>query len=122
MLSPLAAGVTVVVTRRTASGRDSYGNDTYASTTATYTGCGWWPGSAGRNVAGSRDYGEADYRNQVATRVQVMLPAHAVIDSDDLVTLPDGTVWTVSGEGQQWQSQLTGASTGIQVSLERVDG
>lgn len=122
MLSPLPAGVTVTVTRRTPTGRDAYGNDTHTSTTATYYGCGWWPGSAGMNVAGTRDYGDADFRNQTVTRVQVMLPAYAVIDSDDLVTLPDGSVWSVSGEGQQWQSQLTGASTGVQVSLVRVDG
>jgi hypothetical protein len=122
VLSPLAVGVTVTVTRRTASGRDSYGNDTYTSTTATYSGCGWWPGSAGRNVAGSREAGEADFRNQTTTRAQVMLPSDAVVGVDDLVTLPNGSVWSVYGEGQQWQSQLTGASTGIQVSLERVDG
>lgn len=121
-MAPLANGVTVTVTRRTRSGVDAYGNDVFTSATVTYDGCGWWPGSAGRNVAGTREYGDAEFRNQVTSRIQVMLPDAAVVGPDDLVTLPDGSVWAVFGEGQQWQSQLTGSSSGIQVSLEKVDG
>ena len=122
MLAPLANGVTVTVTRRTRSGVDAYGNDVFTSATVTYDGCGWWPGSAGRNVAGSNVYGETEYRASVVTRGQVTLPDGADVRPQDFITTPDGALWRVVGEAQQWGSQLTGSSSGIQVGIERVDG
>jgi hypothetical protein len=122
MLAPLGSGITIVVHRRTASGRDSYGNDTWTEVDVSYDGCGFWPGSAGKNVAGTRESGEENLRSSVITRAQIMLPPDAQIDASDEVTTPDGARWQVSGEAQQWTSQLTGASTGLQVGIERTDG
>lgn len=123
MLLPLPHGITVTVTSRTPGAPDLHGNDTWATATRQVQGCAWWPGSAGRNVAGTREYlGDREDRNQVVSRAQVVLPYGETIGSNDLVTHPDGSVWEVFGGGQQWQSQLTGANSGVQVSLERVDG
>lgn len=124
MLAPLAAPATVTIYRRARSGTDRNGNDTWSETAIPVEGCAWWPGSAGRNVAGSREYGAEDWRTQVATRAQVLFPDGTTIDPDDQVALADvpGERWHVRGDGMQWRSQLTGSVTGIQVEVERVDG
>jgi hypothetical protein len=122
VLAPLAAGIDVVVRRRSVTGQDSRGNDVFTVTDVTYSGCAFWPGSAGRNVAGSRLVGEVDFRNSVVTRGQITLPPGAACGPQDLMQTPDGTWWRVVGEGQQWTSQLTGAQTGIEFGVERVDG
>jgi hypothetical protein len=122
VLAPLAAGIDIVVRRRTASGRDGSGNDTFTTADTTYQGCAYWPGSAGRNVAGSNVYGAADFRNSVVTRDQLAFPDGAVIGPLDLARTPDGVWWRCVGEPEQWGSQLTGATSGIQVAVERVSG
>ena len=122
MLAPLGAGIDITVAHRTPAGRDSHGNETFTTTTTTYSGCGFWPGSAGRNVAGSNAYGITDFRNTVVTRAQVVLPDGAVVSNLDVLTLPDGSPWRAVGEPQQWSSQLTGATSGVEVAIERVDG
>lgn len=122
MLAPLPSGQTVTVHRRTRSGSDGYGNPTWTVVDEVVEGYAWWPGAAGRNVAGSRDYGGESFRSTVTTRGQVIFPDGTAITSDDEVTLPDGHRYRVSGEGQQWTSHLTGATTGIQVGVERTDG
>lgn len=124
MLAPLAAPVRVTIVRRARSGLDRNGNDTWAEATVNVDGCAWWPGTAGRNVAASRTYGAEDFRSSTATRAQVMFPVGTVIRPDDelvLSSLPTQR-WRVDGEGLVWESQLTGASTGVQVNVERVDG
>ena len=125
MLAPLPCGVDVIVTQRTPTGRDEYGNDTYTTVDVTYSGCGFRPGTAGRNVAGSRVYGEDEFRHSVITRAEVTLPDGAVLSPIDLIQIPSlspGHVYRMIGEPQQWSSQLTGATSMIQASIEWVEG
>lgn len=53
-----------------------------------------------------------------------MFPTGTVVSPDDLVVLPafPGVRWQVTGAGIHWESQLTGSSTGVQVSIETIDG
>ena len=124
MLAPLGSGVDIVVISRAVTGRDDYGNDVYSTVETTYSGCGFWPGTAGRNVAGSREYGDIDSRHSVITRGQVLLPDGAVVNPEDFLRLPSVSdrKWKPTGETQQWKSQLTGASSGVELSIEWVAG
>ena len=122
MLAPLGAGVTLTIHRRTVTGPDAYGNDSWTFVDEVVDGCGYWPGSAGRNIAGSRDMGAEEFRSQIITTAQVVLPDGKAIAPADELTTPDGHRWRVSAEGQQWFSQLTGSSSGIQVGIQRVEG
>jgi len=124
VLVQLGSPVTVTIVRRTRAGVDRNGNDTWTETLVHVDGCAWWPGSAGRNVAGTRDYGEETFRNQTTTRAQVMFPSGTVVSSDDHVILPalPSARWAVDGDGLQWESHFTGATTGVQVSVARTDG
>lgn len=125
MLVPLPQGIDIVLTCRTPAGRDEYGNDTWTTLDITYHGCAFRPGTAGRNVAGSREVGTEEFRHSVVTRAEVVLPDEAIDHAhhaQDLITTPDGLVHRRIGEVQQWTSQITGAASGIQVSIERIVG
>ncbi len=122
MLHPLAYGVTLTVLHRVQSGKDVLGKPLWTETETTYSGCGWWPGGVSRNIRASAEVSQSDWRNQVQSDAQAMFPDGAVIDANDRVRLPDGSLWEVNGEAAQWHSQLTNSTTGVLVSLNRVTG
>lgn len=122
MLTPLAAGVTVTIHRRQVTGVGAYGRDAVTWTDEDVGGCGWWPGSAGRNVAAARQSGDAEFRTTSIVRAQVALPAATTPpDVDDELTV-DGHRWQISGEPSQTVSQITGSQGAVIVSVERSDG
>jgi hypothetical protein len=53
-----------------------------------------------------------------------MFPQGTVVTPDDHVVLPAFPLvrWQVAGRGIHWESQLTGSVTGVQVSIETIDG
>jgi hypothetical protein len=105
-------GETVVLHSRTASGRDSLGNDTFTTVDTTITGCGFDPGGSVELVQG---------QVLVTTTPTLYAPTGTVVNPIDQVTVR-GVLHDVDGGSNDWRSPLTGWSPGVAVKLKVVTG
>ncbi|WP_177240549.1 hypothetical protein [Nonomuraea wenchangensis] len=112
MPPPLPAGETVVLLRRTQSGRDSHGNPVWTVAELPVEGCAVWP-------TGSTE--ETHGQDQTSERLTVLAPYGTEVRSTDQVRAR-GLVYEVQGLPSSWRSPLTGTRAGVEVRLERVRG
>jgi hypothetical protein len=106
-----AFGETVTLGRRFLSGRDGDGNDVYARTDITVTGCGFNPGGSTEQVQG---------QDTVVTVPTLYMPTGTLVLATDTVTVR-GQVYEVNGSPNDYSNPLTGWSPGVVVQLRRVD-
>jgi hypothetical protein len=102
-------GVTITVHRTTS---DRYG-DTTDAVSHVIEGCGIAPHSSTEST---------DRRDTVVTGLTLLAPAGADLVATDVVELPDGALWSVSGDPRAPQSPFTGWQPGIRAALTRVTG
>lgn len=104
-------GKQIVVTTRTAAGKDSYGNQAFTETQATVSGA--FAPAAGTEALDAQD--------QVVSQPQAFLPHDTVVDMNTVLTI-DGADYEVTGAPEVWVSPFTGKRPGIRVALRRVTG
>lgn len=114
MTYPMAELVTVV--RRTASGRDRDGNDTFTTASTQYRAVVWprsgWPRAGAELTQGDET---------VTARLQVLLPTGTVVGPLDRVDVR-GLAYEVDGQPVDHSSPFTANTSGLLVSLRRVTG
>lgn len=96
-------GETVMLVRRDIAGRDRYGNDVMVEVMTDIAGCSVQP-MWGQEQLGSED--------QVTERVQVFLPAQAVIELPFPLSAVDalrisGVLFEINGQPQTWRMPPT---------------
>lgn len=102
-------GITVTVHRTTT---DRYG-DTTDTSSHSLDGCGLASRSSAENT---------DRRDTVSTVRVLLAPPGADIVATDVVELPDGTRWDVTGDPVAPSSPFTGWTPGVAATLTRVTG
>jgi hypothetical protein len=113
-LSPFSYGYGVTVTfhTRTASGKDAYGNTTYAETNVDVPNCGFDPGGSTELVQG---------QDMVRSQPTVYAPTGTVVGPIDQVTV-NGTRYDVDGSPNTYVSPFTGWATPVVIRLKGVTG
>jgi hypothetical protein len=116
LVSTTIIGFTATVHRYTT---DRFGDRVEAST-HTLDRCAFAPrGNAG--LLSTRE--NTDRANTVTSAAALYTQAGADIVATDVIELPDGARWEVSGAPERWQSPFPGAHTfGVIVPLERITG
>src|SRR5690606_5512820 len=109
---PLPAGETVVLLRRTQSGRDGHGHPVWSTAEIPVAGCAVWPTGSTEQTHG---------QDQTSERLTVMAPYGTEVRSTDQARVR-GLVYEVEGLPSSWRSPLTGTRAGVEVRLERVRG
>jgi hypothetical protein len=105
-------GITVTLLRED---RDRFGDVTLVEDGAI-AGCAWAPRTR------TADTEETDRSAQVSSGRTLWCPPGAPVTAHHRVRFPDGTVWQVRGEPDDWRSPYTGWNPGLQMELERVTG
>lgn len=109
---PLPAGDTVVLLRRTQTGRDGHGNAVWSVSETPVAGCAVWPTGSTEQIQG---------QDQTNDRLTVLAPYGTLILPTDQVKVY-GLVYEVVGLPSAWRSPLTGTRAGVEVRLERLRG
>lgn len=103
----------VTIESRAVTGRDSYGNDVYGTTTSTLTGCDFQPRTTQERVD--------DARSQLQIDGTLYAPASAegLLTAADAVLI-DGARYEVNGAPSVWQGLAVDGY--LEVPLRRVTG
>lgn len=109
MTFPFGQPITLI--KRTKGVRDSFGNDTWTTTSTQVTGA-FDPGTSTEQVQG---------QDVVTMQPRVFLPAAVDVAVIDAIQV-GGQIFEVDGAPNHWTSPLTGWSPGIEVRLKRVTG
>jgi hypothetical protein len=109
---PFPYGVTVTVVRRTVSGRDEYGNDTYSSATEDISPCVIQPGSSSEVV---------QFTDQLSTDIVVYFPYGTDVEYVDAL-IYNGIQYEVQGQPQSWLSPFSGNTAPVEVRASKVTG
>jgi hypothetical protein len=104
------AGETVTLIRRTRTGQDSDGNDTWSTSEVDVPGCAVWPRGSSELVQG---------QDMVIVGLTVLLPTGTAVVATDRARVR-GDLYEVDGQPGEWRSCFTGLSSGVQVALTRV--
>lgn len=105
-------GQTVTLIRRTVSGQDERGNDTYSETSEPIPRAVVQP-------TGSNEF--TQFTDQVSTDIVVFLPFGTEVSPLDAVEV-GGLRYEVQGDPSSWVSPFSGNTSPIQVRLSRVTG
>lgn len=105
-------GTTVTLRRRSVSGRDEYGNDTYSNVDESVAQCVVQPSGSGE---------ELSFADRLTTDITVFFPYGTDINYVDAIVV-DGTEYEVRGTPQEWRSPFSGSTSPIQVSAVKVSG
>lgn len=105
-------GETLTLITKTVTGRDSYGNVVYGSTTADIPNCPVWPRTSSELVQG---------QDTVIAGVTAMLPAGTDVKAIDAIGW-NGDTYQVDGQPGLYTSPFTGLDPGIEVQLTKVTG
>ena len=108
---------TVTLIRRTASGADAYGNDTFTQTETPISGCVVWP----RDGNGSGGNERTNNQDMVIVGYSVLFPPGTPVAPTDQVRY-GGVVYEIDGSAGEWHSPFTGTDPGVLVALRRVTG
>lgn len=111
-MTSFAFGETVVLVKRTVTGRDEYQNDVMGTAETTLYNIPAWPTSTREDVQGQAT---------VYDLVTVFLPADTDIDAIDAVKVYEGT-YEVAGRTDRFVSPFDGFNPGLPVPLRRVTG
>lgn len=104
-------GEPVVIIRKTVSGQDKYGNDTWTTSETTVLGA----------VAPRVSSEDMQSRDQVTGGMFAWLPAGTTVLATDQFRVRGG-VYEVDGDPMAWQSPFTGRAAPVQVLLRKVTG
>lgn len=104
-------GMEITLLTRTKGSPDTYGNDTWTTTSSIVHGA-FNPGSSSELVQG---------QDLLTVQPSVYLPAGTVVAAVDAVQV-GGLVYEVDGSPNDWVSPYTGHAFGIEVRLKRVTG
>lgn len=105
--------VTVTLLRRTVSGQDEYGNDTYDSTPVDIPFCVVAPGGSSENT---------QWTDQVSTAITVFFPYGTAVSPYDGI-MYRGVKYEIEGMPQEWEpSPFSGNTAPIQVRASVVTG
>lgn len=107
---PFGQDVTLVT--RTVGGRDRYGNDTFTTTSATFSNCPVWPRMSAETVQGE---------DLVVIGLVAIIPAGTVVAAKDAVQI-GGLKYEVDGEPAVYVSPFTNLNPGVMLNLRRVTG
>jgi|SRR5215472_5634051 len=105
-------GQTVTVVKRTVSGQDSLGNDTYTETTFDVTPC---------VVQSSGSVETVQFTDQVSDDITVFLPYGTDLQAIYAIQW-NGLRYEVQGNPQMWQSPFSGHTSPIQIRATRITG
>jgi len=105
-------GQTVTVVKRTVSGQDSYGNDTYTETKTDIYPC---------VVQTSGSVETVQFTDQVSDSLTMFLPYGTDITAIDAVEYL-GIRYEMQGDPSVWQSPFSGRTSPIQISVQRITG
>ena len=109
---PLPAGETVVLLRRTQTGRDAHGNAVWSIAETLVEGCAVWPTGSTEQIQG---------QDQTSERLTVLAPYGTDIRSTDQARVR-GLAYEVVGLPSSWRSPLTATRAGVEVRLVRIQG
>jgi len=109
---PFTYGQTVTLRRRSVSGQDGYGNDTYAFVEENISPCAVQPGGSGE---------ELQFADRLTSDITVFLPPGTDISYVDAIVVDD-IEYEVRGVPQAWQSPFSGNTAPVQVSASKVTG
>lgn len=111
-------GETVILVRRTQSGRDVHGNVTWSSTEISIPGTVVWPG-AGSAAAQSTEDDQG--QTQILERMSALFPfGTSVLPTDQ--ALIRGALYEVRGQPASWESGFTHTRAGVETQFSRVRG
>lgn len=105
-------GETVTLLKRTASGRDSHGNQTYTWAETDIPGCVVWPTGSTEQVQG---------QDQTSERLSVLFPYGTDVPATARARAR-GLLYEVQGVPSSWSSPFTATKAGVEVQLTRVAG
>lgn len=109
MTFPFGQPITLVI--RTKGEPDSFGNDTWTTTTTTVAGA-FNPGASAELVQG---------QDILTVQPTVYLPPGTVVGAIDAVQV-GGEQYEVDGSPNTWTNPFTGWQAGVEVKLKRVTG
>lgn len=104
-------GETIMIVRKTASGRDSYGNDTYTTSEFTVLGA----------VAPKVSSEDMQSRDQVDSGLIAWVPGGTTVYATDQFLIR-GATYEVDGDPMDWRSPFTGRAAPVQIMLHKVTG
>lgn len=107
-----AFGQTVTLQSRTVSGKDSYGNVTYSTTSTTLHNVPIWPAGSAELLQG---------QDILTDTLVALLPHGTVVLPTDRVQA-FGRTYEVTGSPFDWVSPFTSTKAGVQVNLKVVTG
>jgi len=105
-------GQTVTVINRTVSGKDTYGNDTYAEARTDIPDC---------VVQTSISSEQIEFTDQVSDGLTIFFPYGTDVDAIDAVEYK-GIRYEMQGNPSVWVSPFSGHTAPIQVSVTRITG
>ncbi len=112
-MSFIRGGETIVITRRSATSTDAYGNNTYATTTITVKDALVAIGGTSEPIDIARD--------AVDSNLTVYLPNGTVVQDGDVFTIRNSK-WVKAGQALEWISPFTSFEGGVVVPLRKRNG
>jgi hypothetical protein len=105
-------GQTVTLIKRSVSGVDAFGNDTYSETTFAVSPCVIQPSGSTEDI---------QWTDEVATDLTVFVPYGTDVNAVDAVEI--GNVrYEVQGDNSTWISPFSGHTSPIQMRVRKVTG
>jgi SPP1 family predicted phage head-tail adaptor len=98
-------GVTVTIVRRTVSGTDSFGNDTYTSVNEDVQYCSIQPAASRENL---------DFSDQLTSDVVVFVPYGTDVEYIDAIIV-DGVQYEVRAQPDVWRSPFSGSTAPVRI-------
>lgn len=105
-------GVTVTIRRRSVSGKDEYGNDTFSSTTEDVPLCVVQPAGTSENI---------QFTDQLSSDIVVYFPYGTDVEYIDAVIL-NGIQYEVQGKPNTWRSPFSGNTAPVEVRASKITG
>lgn len=112
-MSFIRGGETIVVTRRSATSTDEYGNKTYSTTTITIKDALVAIGGTSEPIDVNRD--------AVDSQITLYLPNGTVVQDGDVFTIRNSK-WVKAGAGMDWVSPFANFEAGVIVPLRKRNG
>lgn len=108
----LVYGAVITVIKRTLSGQDERGNDTYSESSFSVSGCSVQPAASAEST---------DFADQLTTSITVFAPWGTNVGYLDAIVV-NGLTYEVDGVPDVWQSPFSGNTAPVRIDATLVEG